>query len=360
MSALLERLRLRIAREGPLSLADYMAEALTHPQHGYYATRDPFGAGGDFITAPEVSQVFGELVGLCLADAWQALGAPAALTIAELGPGRGTLMADALRAMQVLPALLEAAELHLVEASPVLRKAQRDKLAPWQDRLKIIWHDNLGGLPEAPLLLVANEFFDALPLRQFQRGPEGWHERQIGLVDDDLCFVLGPAVSPHLIPAGLRDVAEDSLVEVSSAAASLADEIGRRLAANLGAALVIDYGHASHRCGATLQALRGHAAHEVLQDPGEADLTAHVDFALLGEAAIGAGAKAFGPVSQGAFLKTLGIELRAAKLGQGASPDQALALGAAIERLTAPDQMGDHFKVLGLASPELGALAGFS
>lgn len=360
MSTLLERLRKRIGREGPLSLADYMAEALTHPQHGYYATRDPLGAGGDFITAPEVSQVFGELIGLCLADAWQSLGAPKPLVMAELGPGRGTLMADALRALQVLPPLLEAAELHLVEASPVLRAAQHDRLAPWKDRLEISWHDNLGSLPESPLLLVANEFFDALPLRQFQRGPDGWHERLVGLSDQDLCFVQGPVVSPQLIPAGLREVAEGALVEVSSAAASLADEIGRRLAAEPGAALIIDYGHGCHRCGATLQGLRSHAAHAVLQDPGEADLTAHVDFALLGEAASGAGAKTFGPANQGDFLKALGIELRAAKLSQGASPDQARALGSAIERLTAPDQMGEHFKVLGLTSPHLGALAGFS
>ena len=183
--------------------------------------------------------------------------------------GAGTLMADALRAMQVSRRRCwRGAELHLVEASPVLRAAQRDRLAPWKDRLEISWHDNLGSLPEAPLLLVANEFFDALPVRQFQRGPEGWHERLVGLSGQDLCFVQGPAVSPHLIPAGLRDAAEGALVEVSSAAASLADEIGRRLAAEPGAALVVDYGHASHRSGTTLQALRGHAAHAVLQNPG--------------------------------------------------------------------------------------------
>lgn len=364
MSALLARLRQRIAREGPLSLADYMTEALTHPRFGYYATRDPFGVKGDFITAPEVSQVFGELIGLCLADAWQTLGSPAPLVIAELGPGRGTLMADALRAMGLLPALIEAAEVHLVEASPVLREAQREKLAPWRDRLTVAWHDNLGSLPEAPLFLVANEFFDALPLRQFQRGPEGWHERLIGLDGDGMTeggldFVLGPLVSPHLIPAGLRDADDGALIEVSSAAASLAAEIGRRLADRPGAAIVIDYGHPRHRQGATLQALRGHAPHAVLENPGEADLTAHVDFALLSEAATGAGAKAFGPLQQGPFLRALGIGHRTAKLIQGAGPEQARAIAAAAERLTAADQMGDHFKVLGLASPALGALAGF-
>ena len=361
MSALLEHLKRRIAREGPLTLSDYMAAALTHPRLGYYTTRDPLGARGDFITAPEVSQMFGELIGLCLADAWQRLGTPRPLLLVELGPGRGTLMADALRAMAGVPELIAGAAVHLIEASPHLRTAQERALAPWRERLDLAWHDSLGSLPEGPTLLIANEFFDALPVRQFERSAAGWRERLVGQQGAGLCLTPGPAsaVNARLIPQGLQEAADGAVVEVSPAAASLADEIGRRLAARPGAALVIDYGHATHRPGATLQAVRRHAGHDILEAPGEADLTALVDFALLAETAEAAGACSFGPVSQGEFLQALGIELRAETLRHDASPDQARDIAAGVHRLTDPSEMGEHFKVLGLASPGLDSLAGF-
>lgn len=349
----------RIRAQGPLTVAEFMAEALGNPQHGYYTTRDPLGQQGDFITAPEISQVFGELIGLWAADLWDRSGRAAPLVLAELGPGRGTLMADALRAARLVPGFLAAAQLHLVETSPALRRAQAQSLAAHEP----VWHDSVASLPDGPLLVVANEFLDALPIRQLVRTAQGWAERLVGLdADDALAFVLAapqPATAA-LVPAALRDAPVGSLCEVAPAAAGIADALSRRIAQTGGAALFIDYGHTVRGCGETLQAVRRHRAHPVLSDPGEADLTAHVDFAALAEAATAAGAVAWGPATQGAFLRRLGIEARAARLSAGAAPAQAAAIAAACRRLIDPGEMGTLFKVLAIAAPGQPAPAGFA
>ncbi len=366
MDSLLDHLRSRLLREGVMSVADYMGEALTHPWAGYYMRGDPFGApgpgGGDFITAPEISQMFGELIGIWCADTWMRLGRPSPCLLVELGPGRGTLMADALRATRQVPGFHDAMQIHLVEISPALRERQREALGAH----RVTWLDNVGQLPEEPLLLIANEFFDALPVRQFEQTGEGWAERVVVLDSDAqgdegrLAFALA---GPHpanraLVPASLRDAPQGSLVEVCPAALNIAAFLGHRLARQPGAALVIDYGPAYPTTGPTLQALRRHRRHEVLDAPGSADLTAHVDFHSLAQSAVAAGCAAQGPVEQGAFLEALGIELRAAQLAESA-PGAAAALAAARRRLTDPEQMGSLFKVLALTPPGFGPPAGF-
>jgi len=352
---LIDELTKRIARQGPLSLADYIGLCLTHPTHGYYMKGDPFGApkqsGGDFVTAPEISQMFGELIGLWCADSWQRLGRPARCLLVELGPGRGTLMADALRACRALPEFLAAIEVHLVEVSPSLREIQRRTLAGQE----VTWTESLATLPDAPLLLVANEFFDALPVRQFEKTAGGWAERLVVAADDgrSLAFALAPPspLNEALIPTGLRDAEPGSVAELCPAGLSLAAHLGAVLSRQPGAALIIDYGPARSSPGPTLQALRRHRRHEVLQDPGEADLTVHVDFQSLAEAAVAAGARAYGPSDQGAFLQALGIETRASQLAATA-PQKAAEIEAALRRLVDPAEMGRLFKALALISPE--------
>lgn len=351
----------RIRAQGPIPLADYMATALTHPEVGYYATRDPFGRAGDFTTAPEISQVFGELLGLWCAERWQALGEPARVLLVELGPGRGTLLADALRAARVLPAFRAAVEPHLVEASPLLRARQRETLGEALRDTPAQWHDDLASVPDdAPLLLLANEFFDALPIRQFQRTPEGWAERLVGLAPDGeaLRWGLGPPLPPAALSLPAAAV-PGAIAELCPAGRALAGEIGRRLAQQGGAALVVDYGHARSAPGDSLQALRDGRPADPLAAPGAADLTAHVDFQALAQAAEAAGALAHGPVEQGSFLRSLGIEARAEGLARKATPAQRRDLAAAIDRLTAPAQMGSLFKALALTPPDAGVPAGF-
>jgi len=364
MTALGELIATRIARLGAITVADYMAEAVAHPNHGYYMSGDPFGARGDFVTAPEISQMFGELIGLWCADTWQRMGGPEPVLLVELGPGRGTLMADALRAARVAPGFGAALRLHFVEISPALRARQGQTLAQSTGAARPTWHESLDQVPDGPLLLVANEFFDALPIRQFEKRPEGWCERLVTLAPDGetFAFALAPPgpQAAALLPAALRAAAPGAVAEVSAPAIAIAGEIGRRLATGGGAALIIDYGHAEPRTGATLQAVRRHAAHPVLEDPGAADLTAHVDFAMLARAATEAGARAHGPVPQGRFLEALGIGARARTLGKSATPDQASEIASALRRLTHPREMGELFKVLALAHPDLGPPAGFS
>jgi NADH dehydrogenase [ubiquinone] 1 alpha subcomplex assembly factor 7 len=350
----------RIRAGGPLTIADYMAEALGHPLHGYYATRDPLGARGDFVTAPEVSQIFGELIGLWCADGWERLGRPDPVILAELGPGRGTLMADALRALRVAPDFRRALRPRLVETSPVLRRAQAAALADASP----VWHESIAELPPGPLVLVANEFLDALPIRQFLRREDGWHERRVGLGEDGaaLAFTLDPvpsAEAARLLPVSLRDAPPGSLFEARPAATALGRILGARLAAEGGLALFIDYGHFPSACGDTLQAQRRHRRHDLLAEPGTADLTAHVDFAAFAAAARGAGARAWGPVTQRAFLRALGIELRAARLIERATPAQAAAISSGCRRLIDPAAMGSLFKVLALSHPRLPAPPGF-
>ncbi|WBU55578.1 class I SAM-dependent methyltransferase [Paracoccus sediminicola] len=330
-----------IRRSGPISVARYMELCLLHPEHGYYATRDPFGAAGDFITAPEISQIFGELLGLWLGQCWLDQGAPSPFTLAEIGPGRGTLMADARRAMRVVPGMGEAALLHLIEASPHLRAMQRKTLGD------VTHLTDVSALPEAPLFLVANEFFDALPIRQFQRGAKGWAERLIGLEDGRLSFGLGPFMDLDL-PGG-----EGEVIERCPAASAIMAELARRIAAHGGAALIVDYGGWNGR-GDTFQALSGHRPVDPLEAPGEADLTAHVDFAPLAAVADAEGC-AVGYITQGQLLLGLGIEMRAEKLA--ASGDET-AIGAA-RRLTHGDEMGELFKALAIWPRNAPPPAGF-
>jgi NADH dehydrogenase [ubiquinone] 1 alpha subcomplex assembly factor 7 len=344
MSALKDEIVALIRSEGPISVARYMELALGHPKHGYYMTRDPLGAAGDFTTAPEISQMFGELIGLWLAQAWLDMGSPKRVILAEAGPGRGTLMADALRAANAVPGLRGAAEAHLVETSPTLRAAQAATLGDAAPR----WHASLSDLPtDAPLLLIANEFLDALPIRQFERRGGGWHERLVGEQGGMLAFGLSPLPEPALT----REAPEGAILEVSPTALATVAQIGRRIAQQGGAALLIDYGHAGV-FGDTLQAVRSHAFADPLDAPGEADLTAHVDFAAMASAARQAGVRVEGPTEQGPFLLSLGLAQRAERL-MAAAPAKAADISAQRDRLTemTPAGMGRLFKVLALRRP---------
>jgi len=363
VTPLAQRLAARIARQGPLTVAEFMAAVLTNPEHGYYMTGDPLGAGGDFTTAPEISQMFGELIGLWCVDCWQALGEPAPVHLVELGPGRGTLMADALRAAKLAPGFLRAIRLHLVEVSPALRVRQEATLSETPLAEPPRWHAHLGAVPEGPLLLLANEFFDALPIRQFEKTPHGWCERLVRLDDagTGFAFTLAPpGPLAALIPPALRQASQDSVAEVSPAGTCLGVEIGRRLAAHGGAALIVDYGPTEPSGRPTLQAVRRHKPQAVLEAPGSADLTAHVDFAALAQAARDADALAHGPVTQGAFLAALGIAERATALTKEATSAQSSDIAAAVKRLTDPTEMGELFKVLALTGPASRPPAGFA
>lgn len=339
----------RIAAEGPLPVAAVMAEALAHEVHGYYQVREPFGAAGDFITAPEISQMFGELLGLWLGAVWQSMGSPARVILGELGPGRGTLMADARRALARVPGFPLDAPVHLVETSARLRALQIETV-----KAPVIHHDGIESLPaDAPLLLLANEFFDALPIRQAVFGNGAFHERMVGLDrDDQLIFGLAPEpLAPQLLPPH-EAPADGAVLEWSPASIAIAAELGRRLAAQGGALLAIDYGAAHRGFADTLQAVARHRYAEILPTLGEADLTAHVNFAHLAAAATAQGARAFGPVTQGELLRGLGIDLRAQRLA-GVQPAAREQIYAAHHRLTAPDQMGSLFKALALCGAAL-------
>lgn len=347
---LMALLRARCFAAGAMTVAEFMAESLGHPEHGYYMTRDPFGRSGDFTTAPEISQMFGELIGLWCAETWRQLGQPEPLRLVELGPGRGTLMNDALRAAAVLPGFLQALRVHMVETSPVLIAAQARTLAG--AAAPIQWHQKLDDVPPGPQLLVANELFDALPVRQFQRAESAWHER---LVDWDpdahrFRFVLSqrPVLTEDLPDPMTAPIG--AIVERCPAGEALAELIGARVARGGGAALILDYGHGHGQpgFGDTVQAVRGHAYADPLTAPGAADVTAHVDFARLAAAAQSQGVAIYGPMDQGAFLLALGIGVRAERLAGSADPKEAADIRTALARLTAPDQMGTLFKALAL------------
>jgi SAM-dependent MidA family methyltransferase len=343
MTALADRLAARIAATGPISIADYMAECLLNPHHGYYSTRDPLGAAGDFVTAPEISQMFGECIGLALAQAWLDRGAPAPVALAELGPGRGTLMADILRATARVPGFHDAIRLQLVETSPPLRAAQSDRLHAHDP----VWHDDVASLPDLPLFVIANEFFDALPVRQFLRDGDAWRERVVGLREGRLAFGLAEPAPVAALRDRLADTAQGDMVETCAAAAAIAGEIGSRIAALGGVALIVDYGGWGGT-GDTLQAVRGHERVDPLATPGEADLTAHVDFAALAAAARPAAHSGLTP--QGILLERLGITARAQVLARSLPPGPTLdAHVVAHRRLTHPDEMGSLFKAIALS-----------
>jgi len=342
-----------------MTIAAFMAMALHDPRAGYYARRQPLGAPGDFVTAPEISQIFGELIGLWCADLWQRMGRPDPVVVVELGPGRGVLFEDFLRAASGVAGFRDAARLHLVEASPLLRAEQQRRLAAADP----IWLSQPDQIPDGPLLLVANEFLDALPIRQLVRGGEHWAERLVALdADGRLCFAQGPesrALTLLVAPERCRDP-PGTIVELCPAATALASSLAERLHCQPGAALFIDYGYTECGPGSTLAAIGGHQPAGILGAPGTADLSAHVDFAAFAFAAKSGGASVYGPAPQGDFLCALGAELRLAALLQQARPEQRVALETGLRRLIDPAEMGTLFKVLAITSPGLPAPVGFT
>ena len=362
MSQLSQVLREMISQEGPISVERYMALALGHPTHGYYMSREPFGAAGDFTTAPEISQMFGELIGLWAAEVWSQMGAPAAIRLVEIGPGRGTLMADALRAARVAPAFRAALSVHLVETSPLLSERQRAALA--DAGVPVFWHTSPADVPQGPAIFLANEFFDALPVRQFVRTQAGWCERMVGL-DPAGHFVFGLSSEPE--PYLSAEAPVGALLEVGAEGQRTMTALSARIMAQGGALLAIDYGLTRTDLGETLQAVRDHRYADPLENPGEADLTTHVDFAALGRAAKSTGCAVHGPVTQGAFLNQLGLAQRALALAKRAAPEQVGAIEAAVRRLAGPGpidgpdaSMGELFKAIAVSRRDLGPLPGFS
>ena len=342
-TSLARRLARQIRLNGPISVAEFMSACLFDPEHGYYTTREPFGRDGDFITAPEISQIFGELVAIWLVEAWRRSGAPAPFVLAEIGPGRGTLAADVMRTLKrVAPDMLAAARFHLVEASPRLVEIQRRTLAGDAD--SVAWTDRLESLPMLPLLIIGNEIFDALPMRQYLLTASGWRERLIALDPQGrLAFLAGPGTLDRgLLPAG--EPGPGAIFEVAPAREAMAATIAAHIAAHGGAGLFFDYGHLEPGYGDTLQALRSHGFADVFACPGEADLTSHVDFAALAAAAARENAGA-ALLEQGAFLTRMGLFARAEALS-AARPDQAAAITQAARRLAGDDAMGKLFKVM--------------
>jgi NADH dehydrogenase [ubiquinone] 1 alpha subcomplex assembly factor 7 len=360
-SPLEAEIRRRIAFAGPIAVSQYMAICLTHPDHGYYTTRDPLGARGDFITAPEVSQMFGELIGLWAGAAWRAMGAPGQVRLVELGPGRGTMMLDVLRAAKVVPEFRTAVVLHMIEISPALERLQRAAMA--SSDVPVAWHRSIEEVPDGRLIVLANEFFDALPIHQAVMCADGWHERVVNIGEDDkLHFGIDRDPNPlfdKLMPAGGRAAKIGDIFEWRTD--QLALELGRRVVRMEGVALIIDYGHCGSAIGDTLQAVRGHDFADPLSAPGSADLTAHVDFQALARAAEGMGARVHGPLSQAEFLRQLGIEQRAAALKAVGPPESAAAIEAARQRLINEERtgMGRLIKAMALSSPRIPALPGF-
>jgi SAM-dependent MidA family methyltransferase len=354
-TALEERLAALIRANGPITIADYMADALGHPQDGYYTSQAAIGAEGDFTTAPEISQIFGELIGLWLVQSWIEMGEPARFSLVELGPGRGVLMADILRAAALRPQFLKAADLRLVEKSGRLRHEQSRRI-----KAEPRWVDAFAEIAEGPTLLVANEFFDCLPIAQYVRTAQGWRERLVDVAPaGGLTFAVAaapPQPNVHLPDADKTPIG--AIAEVGAAASALAGEIAARLIQHGGRALIIDYGHLGG-LGDTLQAVRNHSWWPPLASPGKADITAHVDFDALARAAIEAGAGAWGPATQGAFLSRLGIAERAERLCAGKPPQQREAIEEAVARLVSPASMGEVFKAMAISSPNLPPPAGF-
>lgn len=344
--SLLDRLKAEIAQSGPMSVAEYMVRCLHDPRDGYYATRAEIGAEGDFVTAPAVSQMFGELIGLWAAETWGRLSRPSPLRLVEIGAGDGLLMLDAMRAARVLPGFSEAVELCLVEPSDRFFARQAERLEAHGPRRA----RTLADVPRGPAILIANEVLDCLPARQFVRTERGWAERRVTTGEDG---GLAWGLQPSLAPAGAPDDLAPGLVwEVSPTQAALGAELGARVAEQGGCALLIDYGRDRPEPGDTLQAVAAHRKVDPLGAPGEADLTVWADFPGVLVAAEAAGAATAGPVGQGAFLRRLGIVERAAALAR-ARPDRAETLGRQLERLTAPDQMGTLFKVAAIHHPSL-------
>ena len=354
-------IRRLIRSAGPMPVSRYMELCLSHPQFGYYMTRDPLGREGDFTTAPEVSQMFGELLGLWALSVWRIMDQPQSVRLIELGPGRGTMMADALRALRVLPPLYQSLTIHMVEVNPVLREKQRATLSGVRN---ITWHDSIDDVLDGPAVILANEYFDALPIHQMVKRETGWHERTVDL-DGNGRLVFSHASEPTprfevLLPPLVREAPVGAIFEWRPDTEIM--KIARRVREQDGAALIVDYGHLRSDAGDTFQAIARHSFADPLRNPGEADITAHVDFQALGRAAEDLGARVHGPVTQGDFLKRLGIETRAATLKAKATPELSADIDSALKRLTEAGRggMGSMFKVIGISQPDLVSLAGLS
>jgi NADH dehydrogenase [ubiquinone] 1 alpha subcomplex assembly factor 7 len=360
-SPLQSEIKKLIKSSGPMPVWRYMELCLMHPQHGYYVSRDPLGREGDFTTAPEVSQMFGELLGLWAASLWKTLGSPPLLRLVELGPGRGTMMADALRAVRVLPQLYQTLSVHLVEINPVLRKKQQSTLSGIRS---VNWHDTIDEVPEGPAIIFANEYFDVLPIHQVVKQANGWHERMIDLDPaGKLAFSASPEPIPRfevLLPPLVRAAPVGAVFEWRPDSEIM--KIATRVRDQDGAALIIDYGHVRSDAGDTFQAIARHSFTDPLKAPGQADVTAHVDFQALAHAAEDVGALVHGPTTQGEFLTRLGIETRAVALMAKASHEVSEDISSALKRLTGGGRsgMGSMFKVLGVSSQNLTSLPGLS
>ena len=350
-TALAAILRKEIATSGPMPVSAFMARVLTDPDHGYYTTATPFGAQGDFITAPEISQLFGEIVGAWMVHVAEAIAAAMPgdpVHLVELGPGRGTLMADILRVARLRPDLDARIDVHLVEASPKLRETQKATIAKARpDRVAPNWHETADTIPEGPFVLVANEFFDALPIEQAVKTSDGWRRRIVTVENGGLIFAAG---EPAHVPTQFADAAPGSILETCPQAVAIASGLAQRMTRQPGVALAIDYGYELPAIGDTLQAVRRHKPCDPLEHIGQADLTAHVCFGALARAAIEAGAQAFGPMTQAQFLGEMGIAERAERLIT-ARPDQRSDIEGALARLISPDAMGSLFRALVLTSP---------
>ncbi len=357
-TALERRLVELIRAHGPISVADYMSDALFHPNDGYYMSQSPIGARGDFTTAPEVSQIFGELIGLWIVQSWIDIGAPDAFTLVELGPGRGVLMRDILRAASLKPEFLKAANVQLVETSGRMRHEQQKRLK--DAAAPVSWKDAFDETDDGPILIVANELFDCLPIRQFEMTEDGWRERMVSLDDSGERLAFSTAFAPPLALSGApAEAPAGSIYEWGAPGEDLAEEIGGRLAENKGRALIIDYGHVRAGLGDTLQAVKGHRAWPPLAAPGLADITAHVNFDRLIERAFDAGAAAFGPVAQGTLLDRLGLAMRVERLSAGKPQDVADTIQSGAFRIAAASEMGELFRALCISSPGLPAPPGF-
>lgn len=354
-----EKIKAIIRANGPISVTDYFALCLADPEHGYYKTRQPFGRGGDFVTAPEVSQLFGEMLGIFMVHAWQRHNTPAHVRLVEIGPGRGTMMADMLRVISRLaPSLYGTMTVHMIETSEKLQAVQRESLALHAP--KVSWHDGFEDVPSGFTLLAANELFDAIPIRQFVKTSTGFRERLVGLdAGDELGFIAGIAtLDPASLPGPPQSLPEGTICEIAPARQAVMSTLCDRLRIHGGSAVIIDYGHMVSNFGDTLQAVRRHDYDPPLAHPGEADLTSHVDFQNLAETAVAFGVKVNGCMHQGDFLALLGLMERAASLGQNKSPAVQHDIQTAVERLAGAGEgrMGELFKVLVVSSPAVDVL----
>ena len=354
-SPLAQKIKALIRATGPISVTDYFSMCLADPRYGYYRTREPFGTAGDFITAPEISQLFGEMVGIFMVHAWQRHGSPSGVQLVEIGPGRGTMMADMLRVISRLsPQMFDDMTVHLVETSERLRGIQRVTLEAYST--KVQWHDSFENVSDGFTLIAANELFDAIPIRQFVKTPTGFRERLVGLdADDELTFTVGVAtLDPQILPVG-SPPPDGTIFELAPARQAVMLALCERLRQSGGTALIIDYGHMVTGFGDTLQVLRAHEYDPPLAHPGEADLTSHVDFEDLARVAVGAGVHLNGGLRQGDFLYGLGLAERAAALARDKEPAAQKLVAAAVDRLAGEGagKMGELFKVIAVSSPAL-------